>query len=633
MLQKKYDVIVIGGGHAGIEASFAVARRGLSILLVTTRREMIGHTPCNPSIGGSAKGIVVREIDALGGVMGKLADKSLLQMKMLNKSKGPAVWSLRSQIDVKAYPKNVQELLEEHPLITIYEDTVESLIIEEQKIEGVCLQSGKNILAQAVILTAGTYMDSAILVGKNKESIGPSGMPTSGDLSNNLKKLGFELLRLKTGTPARIKKDSIDYSSIEEQPGDVSVGYFSFDNEEHPIAQKQLSCYLTYANEKTIAIINEHLLDSAMYSGNVEGVGARYCPSIEDKIVRFSDKKRHQVFIEPESTQTDSMYVQGMSTSMPHDIQLKMLHSIEGLENCEVIQYGYAIEYDAMNPIQLNATLETKLIKNFYTAGQVNGTSGYEEAAAQGLIAGINAANKIQKKDVFILTRADAYIGVMIDDLVTKGVTDPYRLLTSRAEYRLLLRHDNADIRLFEHACKQGMLSAERKKRTKTKIERVEQGLALFKQLKITPKKSVLDYLKAKNYALIHDGISASLLLRRPEIKIDDILNILEGNEQYQDVVLNLRKLPKMVLQQIEIHIKYEGYIQKAEQQVAQMKKNEFKIIPQDIDYQKVPNLALEAREKFALVQPRTLAQASRIPGVNAVDVTMLDLFLKSKKR
>ncbi|GBU10673.1 tRNA uridine 5-carboxymethylaminomethyl modification protein [Erysipelotrichaceae bacterium] len=628
-----YDVIVIGGGHAGIESAMVSAKMGVSVALITEHRRSIGHMPCNPSIGGSAKGIVVREIDALGGVMAKLADENLLQMKMLNKSKGPAVWSLRGQVDVVEYPKAALALLEQQENLTILESRVASLNVENAIIQGVTLNDGTIVLAKAVIITAGTYMNSAILIGHTKEVGGPTGFKTSFGLSKSLTELGFELLRLKTGTPARIKRGSIDFSKTVEQPGDTDASFFSFEKNMEVIVKPQLPCYLTYAAEKTIEIIQKNLGESAMYSGNVEGAGPRYCPSIEDKIVRFADKNRHQVFIEPESASTDLMYIQGMSTSMPHDVQQKMLEAIPGLEHCEVVRYGYAIEYDAIMPTQLLPTLETKKVAGLYTAGQINGTSGYEEAAAQGLVAGINATAKIKNLEPLVLSRDEAYIGVMLDDLVTKGTKDPYRLLTSRAEYRLLLRHDNADLRLVDYAWKYGLIAVEQYERFNIKKAGILAVKELLTEIKITPRQEITQFLENAELSLLHDGVSAEVFLRRPEINWGILLEVIEIMNRTPDELAFLSGVPADIVEQVSVQIKYDGYIRKALQQVKAFKKLEYKKIPANLDYQKVPNLALEAQEKLGKIAPMTLGQASRVAGVNAVDITMLDMYLKIQEK
>ena len=632
ILDQKFDVIIIGGGHAGLEATFATANRGLQVALITEHFDSIAHMPCNPSIGGSAKGIVVREISALGGVMADFADKSLLQMKMLNQSKGPAVWSLRAQVDIEVYGEIAREALVQHKNITIIPKRVDTFIVSDNKMNGVILNDGTEVQAQAVIVTTGTYMDSAILMGHEKKSAGPNGFNTSKGLSDTFERLGFHMLRLKTGTPARVRRDSIDYTKTEIQPGDTNPWTFSVWQDAEATHIAELPCYLTYAEAPTIAVIEENLQESAMYSGNIEGVGARYCPSIEDKVVRFSDKERHQIFIEPITLANDLMYIQGMSTSMPPAVQEKMLRAIKGLENCEIVKYGYAIEYDAVEPTQLYPTLETKRIAGLYTAGQINGTSGYEEAAAQGLMAGINATNKILGDAPLVLGRDEAYIGVMIDDLVTKGTKDPYRLLTSRAEYRLLLRHDNADMRLGKYAQQFGLTTDENITALAEKEANIRQTIDLLATLRITPKPQVLEYLATRGFSTLHDGVSADVLLRRSEITWDHLMALLVLMEIENTIIDTLHKTPTDVREQVTIQIKYEGYINKAKQQVQAAKKLENKTIPTDIDYTQVANLALEAREKLANIKPLTLGQASRIAGVNPVDITMLDLYLTQKK-
>ena len=595
-----YDAIVVGGGHAGCEATYSLANMGLKTLLITGSIDKIAMMPCNPHIGGSAKGIVVREIDALGGIMGKVADKTLLQMKMLNFSKGPAVRSLRAQGDKVAYPKEMQRVLKSHENITILEGMVEDLIIKDNKIEGVKLSTGKEIISKAVILTTGTYMKADILVGDTRTSSGPAGTKPSLFLSDNLKKLGFKILRLKTGTPPRVKRDTIDFSKTKEEPGDDKLYTFSFDNKPFYKVEDQMSCYLTYTTEETHKIIRDNLNKSSMYGGIKEklGTGPRYCPSIEDKIVRFKDKERHQLFLEPESVYFDDIYIQGFSTSMPHDVQEKMVHSLPGLEKAEILRYAYAIEYDAIDPKDLYPTLETKIIENLYTAGQINGTSGYEEAACQGLMAGINAGLKILKKEPLILKRDEAYIGVLIDDLITKGVRDPYRLLTSRAEYRLLLRSDNADLRLREYGYKVGLIDEEKYKKLLIKKENINKIIEELKNIKI-------------------DGIYAYNYLKRTEVNINDIVDKLSN------------KYDQLELEQAEIMIKYEGYIKKSIKEAEKMRKLENKKIPDNIDYDKIPNLASEARVKLKEVRPLSFGQAIRISGVNPSDISILSVYMK----
>ena len=595
-----YDAIVVGGGHAGCEATYSLANMGLKTLLITGSIDKIAMMPCNPHIGGSAKGIVVREIDALGGIMGKVADKTLLQMKILNFSKGPAVRSLRAQGDKVAYPKEMQRVLKSHENITILEGMVEDLIIKDNKIEGVKLSTGKEIISKAVILTTGTYMKADILVGDTRTSSGPAGTKPSLFLSDNLKKLGFKILRLKTGTPPRVKRDTIDFSKTKEEPGDDKLYTFSFDNKPFYKVEDQMSCYLTYTTEETHKIIRDNLNKSSMYGGIKEklGTGPRYCPSIEDKIVRFKDKERHQLFLEPESVYFDDIYIQGFSTSMPHDVQEKMVHSLPGLEKAEILRYAYAIEYDAIDPKDLYPTLETKIIENLYTAGQINGTSGYEEAACQGLMAGINAGLKILKKEPLILKRDEAYIGVLIDDLITKGVRDPYRLLTSRAEYRLLLRSDNADLRLREYGYKVGLIDEEKYKKLLIKKENINKIIEELKNIKI-------------------DGIYAYNYLKRTEVNINDIVDKLSN------------KYDQLELEQAEIMIKYEGYIKKSIKEAEKMRKLENKKIPDNIDYDKIPNLASEARVKLKEVRPLSFGQAIRISGVNPSDISILSVYMK----
>lgn len=618
----EYEIIVVGGGHAGCEASLAAARKKHKTLLVTGNIKNIADMPCNPSIGGSAKGIVVREIDALGGEMGKNADKSLLQIKMLNNKKGPAIQALRAQADKITYPKNMLKTLNNTPNLTIKEAIVENLIVEDNKIKGIILEDGTTIFAKAVILTTGTYLKADILVGDTRRREGPHGEKPSNYLSENLKKLGFKIKRLKTGTPPRLEKSTINFEKLRVENGDNEPLTFSFDNEPIYDVNNQIPCHLIYTNKKTHEIIKQNLSKSSMYGGldDIEGIGPRYCPSIEDKIVRFSDKERHQLFLEPESIYYDDMYLQGFSTSMPYDIQEQMVHSLEGLENAKILKYAYAIEYDAIYPNQLKQSLETRIIENLYTAGQINGTSGYEEAACQGLIAGINAALKLENKEPLILKRNEAYIGVLIDDLITKGIRDPYRLLTSRAEYRLLLRHDNADLRLRKYGYEVGLISKEKYDKLIQKENNINEIIELLKNNKITPKKEINDYLVKNNSTPIKDGISLFQLLKRPEIKINNIKEFIE-----------LKKYTKEELEQVEIIIKYEGYIEKANREAKKMLELEEKKIPEDIDYDKIKNIASEARQKLKEVKPTSIGQAIRISGVNPADISIMMVYLKKE--
>ena len=618
----EYEIIVVGGGHAGCESSLAAARKNHKTLLVTGNIKNIADMPCNPSIGGSAKGIVVREIDALGGEMGKNADKSLLQIKMLNNKKGPAIQALRAQADKITYPKNMLKTLNNTPNLTIKEAIVENLIVEDNKIKGVILEDGTTIFAKAVILTTGTYLKADILVGDTRRREGPHGEKPSNYLSENLKKLGFKIKRLKTGTPPRLEKSTINFEKLRVENGDKEPLTFSFDNEPIYDVNNQIPCHLIYTNKKTHEIIKQNLSKSSMYGGldDIEGIGPRYCPSIEDKIVRFSDKERHQLFLEPESIYYDDMYLQGFSTSMPYDIQEQMVHSLEGLENAKILKYAYAIEYDAIYPNQLKQSLETRIIENLYTAGQINGTSGYEEAACQGLIAGINAALKLENKEPLILKRNEAYIGVLIDDLITKGIRDPYRLLTSRAEYRLLLRHDNADLRLRKYGYEVGLISKEKYDKLIQKENNINEIIELLKNNKITPKKEINDYLVKNNSTPIKDGISLFQLLKRPEIKINNIKEFIE-----------LKKYTKEELEQVEIIIKYEGYIEKANREAKKMLELEEKKIPEDIDYDKIKNIASEARQKLKEVKPTSIGQAIRISGVNPADISIMMVYLKKE--
>ena len=617
----EYDIIVVGGGHAGCEAALASARKNHKTLLITANINNIGDMPCNPSIGGSAKGIVVREIDALGGEMGINADKSQIQIKILNDAKGPAIRALRAQADKVDYPKNMQETLKNTRNLEIKEAMVEDLIVDNNKIKGVVLEDGEQILSKAVILTTGTYLKASIMVGSTRTSSGPHGERRSNYLSDNLRKLGFKVIRLKTGTPQRIAKESIDFSKTKIELGSQKNIYFSFDNHIPYSIEDQIPCHLIYTNSKTHQIIRDNLHKASMYGGlnDVEGIGPRYCPSIEDKIVRFSDKERHQLFLEPESQYNNSIYLQGFSTSMPHDVQDLMVHSLEGLENAKILKYAYAIEYDAIYPTQLKKSLETKLIENLFTAGQINGTSGYEEAAGQGLIAGINAALKLEGKEPLILKRNEAYIGVLIDDLINKGVRDPYRLLTSRAEFRLLLRSDNADLRLRDYGHDVGLIDEERYQRFLDKKKKIEELNLKLQNFRITPTIEVNSYLESIGSAILKDGISLYDLLKRSEINIDNIKHFIDID--YDDEII----------EQVVINTKYDGYIKKEEKEALKMLKLESKEIPLNIDYNKIKNIASEARQKLNEVRPITIGQASRISGVNPADIAVLSVYLKKE--
>ncbi len=616
----KYEIIVVGGGHAGCEACLAAARKGHKTLLITGNIKNIADMPCNPSIGGPAKGIVVREIDALGGEMAKNADKGTLQIKMLNTKKGPAVQALRAQADKIIYPQEMLKTLQNEPNLEIKEGMVEKLLVEDNKIKGVELSDNTQITSKAVILTTGTYLKSVILIGADKNPGGPHGEKESKNLSNHLKELGFTILRLKTGTPPRIAKDSIDFTKASVEPGDSVVRTFSFDNKAYYNVDNQVPCHLIYTTPKTHDIIRNHLSESSMYGGYVEGVGPRYCPSIEDKIVRFNEKERHQLFLEPESIYYDDIYLQGFSTSMPHEVQEKMVYSLPGLEHAKILKYAYAIEYDAIDSKQLKQSLETKLIEGLYTAGQINGTSGYEEAAGQGLVAGINAALKLEGKEPLILKRNESYIGVLIDDLVTKGIRDPYRLLTSRAEYRLLLRNDNADLRLRDYGYQVGLVNEETYAKFTRKKQEIAEFISRLKETRITPKEAINDYLKKIGTTPLKDGISLYDFLKRPEVTLEHISHFID--------------LPKDkdVQEQVEINIKYEGYIKKALKEAEKMLSLEEKVIPQDIDYSKIPNLASEARQKLSEINPTTIGQASRISGVNPADISILMVYIRRNK-
>ena len=616
-----YEVIVVGGGHAGCEASLACARKGHKTLLITGNIKNIADMPCNPSIGGSAKGIVVREIDALGGEMGRNADKSLLQIKMLNSAKGPAVRALRAQADKITYPKNMIETLNNTSNLEIKEAIVEDLIVNDNIIKGIRLEDGTEIYSDAVILTTGTYLKADILIGDTRTRQGPHGEKPSNHLSEKLKEYGFNIIRLKTGTPQRIEKSSIDYSKTKVEYGDDRYWTFSFDNKIYYDKDSQIPCHLIYTQPETHKIIKENLNKSSMYGGlsDIKGVGPRYCPSIEDKVVRFADKERHQLFLEPESIYYDDIYIQGFSTSMPKDVQEKMVHSLPGLENAIINKYAYAIEYDAIDCKQLKQSLETKVIENLYTAGQINGTSGYEEAACQGLIAGINASLKIEGKEPLVLKRNEAYIGVLIDDLVTKGVIDPYRLLTSRAEYRLLLRHDNADIRLRDYGYKIGLVDEKRYNKFLNKKKEIEELTEFLKLVKLTPKKETIEYLESIGLIDLKETTTLYNLVKRPEIKLENLIKFMDKDYSNE------------ILEQVEINIKYEGYIKKALEEANKMVDLDNKKIPVDIDYDKIHNLASEAKQKLKQIRPTSIGQALRISGVNPADISLIMVYIKKE--
>ena len=614
-----YDVIVVGGGHAGIEATLAVARMGYKSCLVTLDISNIGQTPCNPSIGGPAKGVVVREIDALGGQMGITTDNTYIQMKMLNTAKGPGVQCLRAQIDKLKYPKFMQDVLLNEPNVTVLETMIKKLIVKDGVCYGVIDENNNEITSSCVILTTGTYLESTILVGHDVTVSGPFGQRAALGLSPYLEELGFKILRLKTGTPARVKAGSIDFTKGEIQLGTDKELSFSYQTDKFIPLKDQHPCYLIHTTDETKKIIEDNLLESAMYSGNVKGRGPRYCPSIEDKIVRFNDKERHQLFLEPESADTDSIYIQGFSTSMPTDIQEKMVHSLPGLENAEFICYAYAIEYDAIVPTQLKLSLETKLVENLFTAGQINGTSGYEEAAGQGLIAGINAVRKIQGKDPLILKRNESYIGLMIDDLVTKGTNEPYRLLTSRSEYRLLLRHDNADLRLRQYGYDVGLLRQEVYDAYVKKVNDIEKLKELLQITKVSKEDGLNEYVKEKGYEDLVTGMLLYDLIKRPFIELADVVKFVNLNETFD----------RYVIEEVEIQIKYEGYLKKQEKEAKEQARLELYKIPSDINYDDVVHLALEARQKLKEIKPETIGQASRISGVNPADISVLMVYLK----
>lgn len=621
---ENYDIIVVGAGHAGVEASLAASRMGCKTLLATINLEMLAFMPCNPSIGGSAKGIVVREIDALGGEMGKNIDKTYIQMKMLNTGKGPAVRALRAQADKALYAQTMKQTVEKQENLTLRQAMIDEILVEDGKVVGVRTATNQKFSAKSVVITTGTALRGEIILGELKYSSGPNNSLASVTLADNLRDLGLEIGRFKTGTPPRVKASSINYEKTEIQPGDEQPNHFSFMSRDEDYITDQVPCWLTYTNTFSHDIINQNLHRAPMFSGIVKGVGPRYCPSIEDKIVRFADKERHQLFLEPEGRHTEEVYVQGLSTSLPEDVQVDLLRSIKGLENAEMMRTGYAIEYDIVLPHQLRATLETKVIAGLFTAGQTNGTSGYEEAAGQGLVAGINAALKVQGKPELILKRSDAYIGVMIDDLVTKGTLEPYRLLTSRAEYRLILRHDNADMRLTEIGYEIGLVDEERYAIFKKRQMQFENELERLDSIKLKPVSETNKRIQELGFKPLTDALTAKEFMRRPQITYAVATDFVGCADE---------PLDSKVIELLETEIKYEGYIKKALDQVAKMKRMEEKRIPPHIDWDDIDSIATEARQKFKKINPETLGQASRISGVNPADISILMVYLEGRQK
>ena len=614
-----YQAIVIGAGHAGCEAALALARLGFKTIVFTVSVDSIALMPCNPSVGGTSKGHLVREVDALGGEMGKCIDATFIQSKMLNRSKGPAVHSLRAQADKQAYTREMRRILENEKNLTIRQGEVDEILTEDGRLTGIRTHSGVDYLADVCVVSTGTYLNGRCITGETSTYTGPNGLQAATHLSNSLKNLGIELRRFKTGTPARMDGKTIDYDRMEPQYGDKKIVPFSFTNMENGIDKEQVLCYLTYTNEETHRIIRDNIDRAPLFSGYIEGTGPRYCPSIEDKVMRFADKERHQVFIEPEGLYTDEMYVGGMSSSLPEDVQTAMYHTVPGLEHAHIVRNAYAIEYDCINPLELKPSLESKKIPGLFFAGQTNGSSGYEEAAAQGLMAGINAARKLQEKSPIVLTRDQGYIGVLIDDLVTKGTNEPYRMMTSRAEYRLLLRQDNADYRLTPIGYEVGLIDEKRMQHLKEKYEKINEEIERIKTTYVGDTEPVQTLLKQYSSTPLTSGISLAELVKRPELNYD-ILAPIDPNRP---------ALSDEIKEEVEIHLKYEGYIARQERQVAQSRKLENKPIPADIDYNDVTSLRLEARQKLIDIRPETLGQASRISGVSPADISVLQVYLE----